>query len=185
MTAVPAVPTSITGPASVCKSSVINYTVSPVAGATFYSWYASNGVLISPIGTGLSADANFNYATAGSSVLTVRANNNCGISQPMNKTVSIDLNCREAKASVKENEIAVYPNPTRGKITIEFAQATKAKCILKVVDLLRNVLEQIEVKAEEGLNTIDIDLGSLSKGMYFIVMERDGDETKALQVEVQ
>ena len=178
VTALPAVPTSIGGLASVCKTAnSVSYTVSPVSWATHYSWYSSNGVILTTIGTGLSATADFRYSTSNSSTLTVRANNACGIGQPLNKVVAIDINCREAIAQVSDFEnTRLYPNPSNGKITLNFFSEISEDYALRVIDIMGQTLISAQIKSIFGLNTKEIDLSSLARGVYMLGLQRNGNQ---------
>ncbi len=73
---VPDLPQSIMGNATVCQGSLQNYSVSPVSGATSYSWTI-------PSGWAGTSTSNSITLTAGisSGTLSVTANNTCGSSQ--------------------------------------------------------------------------------------------------------
>ncbi|TAH43380.1 MAG: T9SS type A sorting domain-containing protein, partial [Bacteroidetes bacterium] len=185
--AAPSAPTSISGAGSVCKSSsAITYSVSPVAGATYYSWYANGGAGITPQGIGLSAIANFNGATSSNVIITARANNNCGISQPYNKPVAVNLNCRESNvASNLTDKFEVYPNPNNGVFKLEFALEQKENCSIRITDVLGNIIHKIDVAAVAGENSVSFDLSSAGKGLYFISLEREGAEIRISKISVQ
>jgi large repetitive protein len=82
----PAQPGSITGSASVCQGASQTYTISPVTGATSYTWSLPNGW------SGTSNTASIN-ATAGqnavSGTIAVTANNSCGSSTQRTLNVSV------------------------------------------------------------------------------------------------
>lgn len=180
----PSVPISITGPASVCKaSSTVSYTTPSVSGATHYSWFSNNGVVLTTIGTGLSATADFRFATSSSTTLTVRANNNCGIGQPFNKIVSVDVNCRDVKTLNQIFEkTRLYPNPSNGKITLDFFSENPGDFTLRVMDILGQTLISSQNNSSLGLNTKEIDLSSLAKGVYMIGLKLDGNSEELLKL---
>jgi hypothetical protein len=81
---VPPQPGVISGAANVCQGSVSTYEVSPVTGATSYTW------TLPPGWTGSSNTRTIN-ATAGSTggTISVVGNNSCGISYPQAKDVTV------------------------------------------------------------------------------------------------
>ena len=90
----PVQPGAITGVATVCQGDAnISYTVSPVAGATSYTWaYTGTGATIN--GSGNSVTINF-ATNATSGVLSITANNNCGVSAATNLAITVN-NCTAA-----------------------------------------------------------------------------------------
>lgn len=81
---VPAQPGSISGNTSICSGTSSTYSISPVSGATSYTWsYSGGGV---PSSTGTSAT----FAPTSSGTLSVEANNTCGSSSQ--STIYITVN---------------------------------------------------------------------------------------------
>lgn len=75
---------------------------------------------------------------------------------------------------VEQNNFRVYPNPTNGKFTIETG---KDKCIIRVIDLTGK--ERFASYSVQSDTTIDFSEMGLSKGMYFVQVERtDGLHVK-------
>jgi len=66
---------------------------------------------------------------------------------------------------LSENRLNVFPNPTKGNITITLSELTKEQTSLQIFDILGKLVKTIPVKKY----TLDltIDLSSLPKGMYF------------------
>ena len=187
VSAAPAVPASISGPSSVCKSATgVSYSVAAVSGATYYSWYINPGAIIVAQGIGLTAIADFPGASSNSATITVRANNNCGISQPYNKLVSVNQACREsASGGTGLDRFELYPNPTNGIFQLDFTARQQERCLIRVTDLLGKVIQEYEVHAEVGMNTVDFDLSLVTKGLYFVSLEKEGAEIQISKVAVQ
>jgi hypothetical protein len=72
------VPGAVSGPTQVCQSSVVNYSIAPVSGATSYSWTLPPGATFVGGNNGVSVTVNF--AAASSGQLCVSALSNCGAS---------------------------------------------------------------------------------------------------------
>jgi hypothetical protein len=87
VTTIPDQPGSITGETSVCQGSSQTYSISPVSGATSYSWTLPSGW------TGTSNTTSINV-TAGLSggTISVTASNSCGTSSASNLSVSVPEN---------------------------------------------------------------------------------------------
>ncbi|MBI4929768.1 MAG: PKD domain-containing protein, partial [Bacteroidetes bacterium] len=80
----PAQPASISGPASPCASTAQTYSVSPVAGATFYTWTLPG----TWTGTSTTNTISVTAGTAGGTI-SVSAGNTCGSSSVQTLAVSI------------------------------------------------------------------------------------------------
>jgi len=89
-TSIPAVAGSISGAASVCAGSMNTYILSPVAGATFYTWSFS-GVGASFSATTSNPANTISFGTgATSGTLTVSAGNACGSSASSNLSITVN-----------------------------------------------------------------------------------------------
>ena len=79
-----------------------------------------------------------------------------------NWTIGDDLT--EIKEFVENQNIAIYPNPTSGKIHIVLSK-NATRC--QIMDLMGNVLSEIAISSLQ----FDIDLGSLPSGMYLVKVQ--------------
>ena len=78
---------------------------------------------------------------------------------------------------VNAREFALYPNPAKSFVTLEF-EALKENTLLQILDLNGRKVRTFDLKA--GIETLRIDLGDLPKGVYTIMV---GNATKKLIVE--
>ena len=78
---------------------------------------------------------------------------------------------------VNAREFALYPNPAKSFVTLEF-EALKENTLLQILDLNGRRVRTFDLKA--GVETLRIDLGDLPKGVYTIML---GNVTKKLIVE--
>jgi hypothetical protein len=70
---------------------------------------------------------------------------------------------------------AVYPNPTRGAVTIPFTLGHSGPVTLRVVDVLgREVVRLVDAPLARGVHTVAWDMRALAAGLYFVVL-RTGD----------
>jgi len=184
----PASTGTISGPASVCKvtAPVQSYSVSATLGATFNTWTANNGAIITS-GNNTLGPVSINFSGATSPVtITVRAFNACGAAA-LQSTLSVTVNnCKtSAAAVVSGDQFNAYPNPTSGKLTVSFNATSKEKYVLKVTDLIGKVMLSRANTAEEGVNLQEIDLSDIAKGMYLLSIEREGTETQTMRIVVE
>ena len=78
---------------------------------------------------------------------------------------------------VNAREFAIYPNPAKSFVTLEF-EALKENTLLQILDLNGRKVRTFDLKA--GIETLQIDLGDLPKGIYSVML---GNVTKKLMVE--
>jgi len=172
----PSMPGNITGPAAVCHSQLGFYSISNVNSATQYNWSVTNNVWIAG-GQGTNSLAlDFTSATSTPAVLSVSAQNGCGISAPRTKTISINNSCREESDIISDNafskaDLKAYPNPTSGKITLEFNSALRSIYSVKLFDITGRIIMSRELTSIEGLNQIDFDFSELPKQIYLLRVE--------------
>ena len=188
VTALTASPATPAGSASVCKSaSGVVYTLVPVPGAlpglAGYLWSISGGASIVPSGT--TATVNFNSATATTAIITVNAVNACGYSQPGKKTIAVNLGCRNASDLSSSVDFSAYPNPTAGLLNVSFQAEKSAKYMVKVIDLLGNVVISDVISVTEGANMQELNLSNVAKGMYLLSIETEGMTAQTLRVVVE
>jgi photosystem II stability/assembly factor-like uncharacterized protein len=78
-------------------------------------------------------------------------------------TVSLDTNENNLGAL----DVVVYPNPTNGKITLQFPEESNSEYNIKIIDVLgRIALDSNYFKSNS--NEINVDLSSLERGNYII-----------------
>ena len=78
---------------------------------------------------------------------------------------------------VNAREFALYPNPAKSFVTLEF-EALEENTLLQILDINGRRVRTLDLKA--GVETLRIDLGDLPKGVYTIML---GNTTKKLIVE--
>jgi C1A family cysteine protease len=67
-----------------------------------------------------------------------------------------------------EPSLSVYPNPTSGKINLDYISETTGKCIVRILNLTGATVLEKELFLAEGLNSYVIDLSGNSSGIYFL-----------------
>lgn len=78
----------------------------------------------------------------------------------------------------------VYPNPTTGKLNLDYNGAAAGKVVINVYSITGQKVLNQEFEAVEGFNTYSIDLGTNSRGIYFLeLMDQNGRITKKISLE--
>jgi hypothetical protein len=172
---IPGMPGTMTGPSSVCKSQLGFYSVPNVINATTYNWTVSGNVWIAG-GQGTNAVAlDFNTSNTNSAIISVTASNVCGTSAPRTKTVNINTACRSAAgiisgATTNSIDVSVYPNPVNSEVSIDFNSTLESNCLITLVDLTGKLVLQTEMKSVVGDNHKVLDLSSIAKGAYLLIL---------------
>ena len=78
---------------------------------------------------------------------------------------------------VNTRKFAMYPNPAKSFVTLEF-EALQENALLQILDINGRRVRTLELKA--GIETLRIDVSDLPKGVYTIML---GNTTKKLIVE--
>ena len=77
---------------------------------------------------------------------------------------------------VNAREFALYPNPAKSFVTLEF-EALKENTLLQILDINGRRVRTLDLKA--GIETLQIDVSDLPKGIYTVMI---GNTTKKLIV---
>ncbi|MFZ7144954.1 MAG: T9SS type A sorting domain-containing protein, partial [Bacteroidota bacterium] len=182
----PATP-ALTGPTSVCKSQTsVPYSFPAVPTATSYSWSVTGGGVITPAGT--SASVNYTSSTSSSAIVRVNAINSCGASQPGTVIVNVNLFCRTAAdetVNMLSGELSAYPNPTSGKVKVEFTSDIKANVVMAVTDLTGKIVIEEMITAIQGMNSKELDMENLAKGIYMLNLRTDESISQSIRLVVE
>ena len=161
---------TITGnatPASI--SSPFTYSVSNQPNSTYF-WLATNGTIQSGQGTNA---VNVVWPRAGTGNLNAKItnSNNCTDSTvlPINIT-NVGINSLSL-----ENDLTVYPNPTKSNITI-----TNKTNIVGKKYIITNLVGQTILSGKLNLNETIVNLEALQSGMYFLSL--DGMSKQSIKV---
>ncbi|MDD2344945.1 MAG: C25 family cysteine peptidase [Bacteroidales bacterium] len=111
------------------------------------------------------------YANDDTYNVTLIANNACS-SDTTNKEIVINT---QSVSEYKNNKyIEVYPNPSAdGKFNIVISSHETANKSILVSNLLGQMVYQMESSIQTGINTLQIDLSTLSKGMYYLIIDHE------------
>lgn len=63
---------------------------------------------------------------------------------------------------------SIYPNPSSGRITVEYKSANQSDLEFYFIDVAGKVLQVQQGEAVKGLNSFQFDLNQISNGIYFL-----------------
>jgi len=173
----------IIGPTAACEEEELQYTAFS-AGASSYSWsmIAAEGLIIP---SSSSETVTVHWITAGGTVYAT-ASNNCGTSPEASYLVTAST-CRIAGNAAMINDLgaSVYPNPTRGAITLKYNSKENSSYLLKVSDMTGRVVEKLELEAKEGINKYELDLSKVAKSLYLLSIENKTGDSVRMRVVVE
>ena len=71
-------------------------------------------------------------------------------------------------SDIQMNEM--YPNPTNSTLTLNFEANATFDSEIKVMDVSGRVISAYATSINEGINVVNMDVSSMSPGVYFIKM---------------
>ena len=181
-TRTPNTPTTLTGLTSICPivgtTTGATYTASSVSGVINYKWTVPVNAVIDSGLNGLKIRVKFN-ATSANDTIQVQANNGCLSSKRslrLNTTGCVTVrmltrgNNTEADIE-KNNDVVVYPNPTRGSFKLQSAIRSNASLInFRLINS-----QGVVIKTWKSSNINDVEFGQdLKSGMYQLEMLING-----------
>jgi hypothetical protein len=80
--------------------------------------------------------------------------------------------------SITENDIPsegflIYPNPTNGQFSLSFSSSFQGTNIIKLYNLVGQVILEKEIEQLNGINTVEFNINSLSQGIYVLELTAD------------
>ena len=90
----------------------------------------------------------------------------------------------ESISQTYNKDLVIFPNPTKGSVTLAFESRTILSYTIDLVDITGRKLATYRGNASEGENTRVLDLESIEAGMYQVVLILDGKrEVKKLIID--
>jgi hypothetical protein len=177
----PSTPAAISGPAAVCASeSGDNYSVTPVAGATTYTWITPSGTTIVS-GQGTSAIV-LDWGTNGG-VISVTTSNLCGTSGT--RTLTVTMGCKVSGSTMPGTEISAYPNPVSNILNVDVNSEMSGTYTIELMDLSGRIVYTSTIHTIEGMNSNQLDVSNYSKGMYLLSVKNSEGFAKQIRVAVE
>lgn len=162
VTGKPAKPTKITGPGSVCANQQnISYSITPVFGATSYTWTPPSGVVITS-GQG-TINVKVNWGTTNGD-LKVKSVNSCGSSATLKKTIKVT--CKLSQHD--DISVNVYPDPVSAQCNLEFYLNEESNITLRLFDMLGNEVFTRNDGFRINEYASSIDMNNFSNGIYLL-----------------
>jgi hypothetical protein len=94
--------------------------------------------------------------TSGGNILTQ------GFQQPEDLAVSVP------ETPVLSGDIVIYPNPTNGQFTLSYTSYSSGENVIKMYNLVGQVVLTQSVLQSSGSNTVSFDISSFSQGIYML-----------------
>lgn len=139
------------------------------AGGTTYSWDFGDGNTstdMNPIHFYGPDDASYTV------VLTVT--NECGGIETSTQIVTVS-NLSIEKETLESRGFNVFPNPTQGNITIDFALLLGENITVYLIDVNGRIVYSDMINNEVGAYQKQINLSDLSNGMYFLRIDTENE----------
>ncbi|MFN9595254.1 MAG: T9SS type A sorting domain-containing protein, partial [Bacteroidota bacterium] len=147
-------------PAVICPEASELYTASST-GATSYNWTLSGDDYSACTNPPTSSQYFVIWSVSGGT-LSVTATNSCGTSSA---TAISGSSCRN---EVGGFDSKVYPNPTNGKLFVEFRALVAGEHNIFVTDLSGRIVFTTAIDANVGTNLQEIDLSGANAGLYMV-----------------
>jgi len=172
---IPSAPVQPAGPDSVNlnKLRTSEFAIDAVPDATSYSWFITPTESGTISGSGLVGTVNWAPSYRGIASITARALiGDCGgvASEVKNVTLYGDV-------GIEENNglgIEIFPNPTTGKFNLDLTVNKNISTSIKIYNVIGNIVYQENNVEISGQLHKNIDLSSLSKGLYHLKVQGDG-----------
>ncbi len=88
----------------------------------------------------------------------------------------LEENMSNASKDELVNNIVPIPNPSSGQTTFEFLSEIPGDANYMIADVTGRIVYKGVYSVTEGINRMDLDLYQLENGIYFMLMEQQGDK---------
>ncbi|MFZ4680143.1 MAG: T9SS type A sorting domain-containing protein [Flavobacterium sp.] len=177
--------TGVTGATLFGKCAIQTIAVPEVPYATSYVWTLPNGAT----GTSNTRTIDIDFAAVATPTLTtkvtvkVKAFNGCVYSAEKSILLTFDgitfcPDVRMASNSVSLDASQIYPNPTSDNFNIDLTSSISSEVLVTIYSMNGSVVKTNKIELNQGLNTINEDITSLSSGIYFVrLVNESNNET--------
>ncbi len=164
-----------------------------VPNAIYYEWSTNGFASVDETTTDPWWYINDYFYTNTFYTISVRAVNSCGTSPTLTsrrKTPSVTNCAARINTSIDDGQktdenIAIYPNPSSDKLTIQIDAINQDKYTITLWDVTGKEVSSFDKIIEAGTNTSEIETGKLKNGVYFLrVITQDGVEMKKEKIVV-
>ncbi len=154
---------SISGTSTICLGNTTTLTAS---GANTYTWNTSASTPVIAV----SPTTNTTYSVTGTDV------NGCSDVNSLSIVVSPCTGITEMGSI--GNGASVYPNPADEIATLAFNTNTSGNYSVKMLDVFGRIIKDETADAVVGNNTHNISLDGVSKGVYFVILQKGNEVYK-------
>ena len=171
VTSVPLITNPISGNGNITSPGNYVYMIESIVDADSYEW-----ILTNPNWT-LSYNQNIAQVAIlvpGNAILSVYAMNECGPSQP----ASIQITYTTGIDDVDSYSVAVYPNPTNGRVNVQLTTNNEQLFggEIQLLDMFGKLLNRWEMNG----NDTQLDLSSYAAGVYMLKLRNSQNATESV-----
>lgn len=115
------------------------------------------------------------------SIVDSIVNSIAGIDENKQNTEKNKSNGEDINNIKQENEISIYPNPTRNNVTLTVNNTLSEKInSIKVVTLHGEIIKNVDF--QKNFRQVNINFSNLSSGLYMIYIQLKGGSTIAKRI---
>ncbi len=175
---VPQSPETPMGPDQVNPNIVTSsvYTTEAVSYAEYYEWMVDPAEAGDLEGIGVEGTINWNASFTGTATIYVKAINNCGESDYSEGFEVIVDNTVSLPEYVNTDSFILWPNPNQGSFSIDANISKPGRFSVKAYNLVGKLMEQEPDVMLDGSHSFTVDFNSLPEGLYFVVIEGQGQK---------
>ncbi len=161
----------VSGQDTVCQQDVIVYNIDAISDATTYEW------MIDPENAGtLNVEQNqctvtFGDIYEGVASLKVRGVNDCGEGDWSESFDIVIENCTGIHDPIPANSVSIFPNPSNGLMTLKLNADLDKNSSITISSVTGVTIFSKSLNKTNRGDQLEIDLGNLSDGLYFLKLE--------------
>ena len=165
--------TSGTIPAVGIQIVILNTSTGAVAGMTTTNSSGNYSFSGLAYGTYMVFPDSLNYGTTPFSSIVLSASSPSFstakfIQHTISKTITPDTTTGVSQVVPSVSSVSAFPNPTSGKLTIQWTERATEKSTLVITDITGREVYKSAINMNQGAGMTSIDLSALSNGMYMI-----------------
>jgi hypothetical protein len=152
----------------VCDNHVELYEVDDHEGST-YTWEVTGGVITEGQGTYM---VTITWGDPGAGIISVEEETSSGCAGSSDDFEVFIDDCTGIDESVKEGELALYPNPASEVLNLKFVSAEN-NIIVSVCNQLGQKIISQQINTSNEVKTLQFNISELQTGLYFIKIENE------------
>ena len=126
--------------------------------------------------------ANYTFSSDGDFTVCLRINGFDGFGNYCDDMICKDVhveNCNEARlnGTDRRSVYVLIPNPSAGDFTLQITTVTEGKMQVELGNFYGEILEQRSLNITKGRNQFAFHLKDHSKGIYFLRIKNEGEDT--------